>query len=117
MTTRGKWSVRNATAWRSRVARLRAPDRLCKIDPDLLSANKRIINMGLELMGARTLQRMAVENDVRGHNTAAASGFRESVREIGLRETLRNRDAKFGDGRARVNGPEFRDETGRLRED
>ena len=91
-------------------------DRLCKIDPDLLSANKRIINMGLELMGARTLQRMAVENDVRGHNTAAAFGFRESVREIGLRETLRNRDAKFGDGRARVNGPEFRDETGWLRD-
>ncbi len=56
-------------------------DRLCKIDPDLLSANKRIINMGLELMGARTLQRMAVENDVRGHNAAAAFGFRESVRE------------------------------------
>ena len=49
-------------------------DRLCKIDPDLLSTNKRIINMGLELMGARTLQRMAAENDVRGHN--ARGGFR-----------------------------------------
>ena len=48
-------------------------DRLCKIDPDLLSANKRIINMGLELMGARTLQRMAVENDVRGHNALPLS--------------------------------------------
>ena len=89
-------------------------DRLCKIDPDLLSTNKRIINMGLELMGARTLQRMAAENDVRGHNARAASGFRESVGKIGLRETLRNRDAKFGDGRVRVNGPEFRDEEGRL---
>ena len=44
-------------------------------------------------------------NDVRGHNAKAATG---------LRETLRNRDAKFGDARVRVNGPEFRDEDGRL---
>jgi enoyl-CoA hydratase len=89
-------------------------DRLAMIDPDLLSANKRIINMGLELMGARTLQRMAAENDVRGHNTAAARTWGERVRTNGLRETLRSRDAKFGDGRVRVDGPELRDENGRL---
>jgi enoyl-CoA hydratase len=29
------------------------------IDIELLSANKRIVNLGLELMGARTLQRLA----------------------------------------------------------
>jgi enoyl-CoA hydratase len=89
-------------------------DRMALIDPDLLSANKRIINLGLELMGARTLQRMAAENDVRGHNTRAASEYMQSVREVGLKETLRRRDAKFGDGRARVNGPELRDSEGRL---
>lgn len=89
-------------------------NRLTKIDPDLLSTNKRIINMAMELMGARTLQRMASENDVRGHNTRAAGGFRKSVQELGLREALRARDAKFGDGRVRVNGPELRDEQGRL---
>ena len=44
-------------------------------------------------------------NDVRGHNAKAPTG---------LREMLRNWDAKFGDGRVRVNGPEFRDEDGRL---
>lgn len=92
-------------------------DRLALIDPDLLSTNKRIINIALELMGARTLQRMASENDVRGHNTAAARTWGERVREKGLREALRERDAKFGDGRARVNGPEIRDENGRLVED
>ena len=70
--------------------------------------------MAMELMGARTLQRMASENDVRGHNTRAAGGFRKSVQELGLREALRARDAKFGDGRVRVNGPELRDEQGRL---
>ena len=89
-------------------------DRMALIDPDLLSANKRIINLSLELMGARTLQRLAAENDVRGHNTRAAGEYRKSVQEIGLRETLRQRDAKFGDGRARVNGPETRDPEGRL---
>lgn len=89
-------------------------DRLALIDPDLLSANKRIINQGLELMGARTLQRMAAENDVRGHNTEAARGFMKSVVDHGLKETLRARDSRFGDGRARVNGPELRDERGFL---
>ena len=34
--------------------------RMAHIDPDLLSANKRIINTGLELMGARTLQRLSL---------------------------------------------------------
>ena len=89
-------------------------DRLALIDPDLLSANKRIINQGLELMGARTLQRMAAENDVRGHNSASARGFGQRVMQQGLKDTLRERDAKFGDGRARVNGPEIRDERGYL---
>lgn len=88
--------------------------RMVKIDPDLLSANKRIINLAMELMGARTLQRLAAENDVRGHNTKAAEGFRQSVREKGLKATLRERDAAFGDGRARVHGPETRDADGAL---
>ncbi len=88
--------------------------RMAHIDPDLLSANKRIINTGLELMGARTLQRMAAENDVRGHNSRAANEFRQSVKANGLKATLRARDAKFGDGRARVNGPELRDGDGNL---
>ena len=88
--------------------------RMSHIDPDLLSANKRIINTGLELMGARTLQRMAAENDVRGHNTKAASNYRDSVVEKGLKKTLQERDAKFGDGRAKVFGPEIRDDEGKL---
>ena len=88
--------------------------RMAHIDPDLLSANKRIINMGLELMGARTLQRMAAENDVRGHNTRAAGEFRQAVKDKGLKTALADRDAKFGDGRARVHGPELRDSDGKL---
>ncbi len=89
-------------------------DRLAMIDPDLLSANKRVVNLALELMGTRTMQRLAAENDVKGHNSAAALGWAERVREGGLRGALQGRDGKFGDGRVRVNGPEARDANGRL---
>jgi enoyl-CoA hydratase len=89
-------------------------DRMALIDPELLAANKRILNVGLELMGARTLQRLASENDARGHLTRSARGFVEKVQEVGLKTALVERDAAFGDGRARVEGPELRDENGRL---
>ncbi len=89
-------------------------DRLALIDPDVLTVNKRIVNLGMELMGARTLQRLAVENDARGHNAAAARAFFRQARDEGLRQALHDRDEPFGDGRARVNGPERRDANGRL---
>ncbi len=89
-------------------------DRLALIDPDVLTVNKRAINLGLELMGARTLQRLAAENDARGHTAAAARAFSQSAAKDGLRQALRDRDSPFGDGRARVNGPERRDADGRL---
>jgi enoyl-CoA hydratase len=88
--------------------------RLALVDRELLAANKRVINLGLELMGARTLQRLAVEIDARGHLVDSAGQFRRNAAEHGLREALRRRDAPFGDGRARVNGPERRDEHGAL---
>jgi enoyl-CoA hydratase len=88
--------------------------RFAMIDSDLLAANKRVINLGLELMGARTLQRLAVETDARGHLNASAAGFRNKVATEGLRAALRDRDGKFGDGRARVRGPEKRDDEGNL---
>jgi enoyl-CoA hydratase len=72
--------------------------RLALIDADLLSANKRIVNIGLELMGMRTLQRMAAEMDARGHLAASRSEFNETVRTEGLKEAVRRRDAPFGDG-------------------
>ena len=89
-------------------------DRMAMVDPDLLSANKRIVNLGLEIMGARTLQRIAAENDARGHLARSAQSFAGKVRENGLKETLLERDRPFGDGRARVEGPEIRDARGFL---
>ncbi|MCC6959142.1 MAG: crotonase/enoyl-CoA hydratase family protein [Dehalococcoidia bacterium] len=89
-------------------------DRMVMIDTDLLSANKRIVNVALELMGARTMQRFGVENDARAHLAPSVREFGRIAGEQGLKAALHWRDAKFGDGRARVNGPEIRDENGRL---
>ncbi len=87
-------------------------DRFGLIDPDLLAANKRITNLSLELMGAQTLQRLAGENDARAHRSQAVRDYGRSVREHGLKETLRRRDEPFGEGFARVGVPE-----GRLKRD
>jgi enoyl-CoA hydratase len=83
-------------------------DRFALIDPDLLAANKRITNLALELMGAQTLQRLAGENDARAHRAPAVREYGRSVREHGLKESLRRRDEPFGQGYARVDAPDGR---------
>lgn len=92
-------------------------DRFSLIDPDLLAANKRITNLALELMGAQTLQRLAGENDARAHRSQAVRDYGRSVKEHGLKETLRRRDEPFGDGMARVGETEGRDPLVRARGD
>lgn len=89
-------------------------DRMSWIDPEMLSANKRIINVGMELMGAQTLQRLAAENDARAHTAQAARDVFKQISTEGLQAALRDRDAPFGDSRARVIGPEIRDDEGKL---
>ena len=89
-------------------------DRLAQIDHHLLSANKRIINIGLELMGARTLQRLAAENDARAHLAPGTKAYYERVKKMGVTKAFKERDALFGDGRTRVRGPDRRDDKGRL---
>jgi enoyl-CoA hydratase len=77
-------------------------DRLALIDADLLSANKRIVNIGLELMGARTLQRMAAEMDARGHLADSRAAFNRTVLEEGVKEAVKQRDGPFGTGRVEL---------------
>ncbi len=86
-------------------------DRFSLVDPDLLAANKRITNLSMELMGAQTLQRLAGENDARAHRSQAVRDYGRSVKEHGLKETLRRRDEPFGEGMVRVGEPEGRDPT------
>src|SRR5690606_34573600 len=42
-------------------------DRLAMVHPDFLAGNKRAVNLAMELMGARTMQRLAAELDARMH--------------------------------------------------
>ena len=74
-------------------------NKMAMIDHELLSANKRIVNLGLEIMGARTLQRLASENDARAHLAPAVQEFGKMSREKGLKAALEWRDNRFGDGR------------------
>lgn len=75
--------------------------RVALVDAELLSAHKRVINFGLELQGARTLQRVAAEADARAHLSRGPrrSQFRSDMADHGLKTALRNRDEAFGDGR------------------
>ena len=68
-------------------------------------------NMWLYNVGPQWAKRLMLTGDSITGAEAQQIGL---VLKAGLRETLRNRDAKFGDGRVRVNGPEFRDDEGRL---
>ena len=83
-------------------------DRLALIDPDLLSANKRITNLSLEMMGAQVLQRLAAENDARAHRAPGVKTWISDSREHGVKEALRRRDEPFGDGIAHVEEPDGR---------
>ncbi|HWO73236.1 MAG TPA: crotonase/enoyl-CoA hydratase family protein [Dehalococcoidia bacterium] len=74
--------------------------KMAKIDIELLAPNKRICQMALELMGARTIQRMAAEMDGRAHTAPSVREFARIAREQGLKAALEWRDGRFGDSRA-----------------
>ena len=74
--------------------------RVSCVDSELLSAHKRVVNMALEIQGARTLQRFAVETDARGHLSKGPrrAQFKQDMATAGLKQALKNRDEPFGDG-------------------
>ena len=72
-------------------------DKMCRIDPAVLSANKRIVGIAMELMGARTLQRMSVEMDSRARLAPGVREFYRIVGEKGLKAALQWRDGDFQD--------------------
>jgi enoyl-CoA hydratase len=92
--------------------------RLAQIDPALLAVHKRAVNLALELMGARTFQRLALELDARGHLAPHAIMVKERSRGAGSKDfNLRlkaDRLEKFGPGRLRVTEPDPYDDAGRL---
>lgn len=82
--------------------------RMALIDPHVLSCNKRVLNMGLELMGAKTLQRFAGEMDARGHTAQSCKDFSRNAKEHGFKTAFTLRDEPFGDSMASVDKPDAR---------
>jgi len=78
--------------------------RLSFVDNELLSAHKRIVNLALEAMGAKMIQRLAAENDARAHLSKGPrrTQFKADMAEHGLKTALTHRDAPFGDGIVRL---------------
>lgn len=78
--------------------------RVALVDADLLSAHKRVVNLSLELAGARTMQRLSAEMDARAHLSRGPrrSQFRADMAEHGLKTALKNRDEPFGDGQVKL---------------
>jgi enoyl-CoA hydratase len=70
--------------------------RMALVGRDLLIANKRVVNMGIELMGRSQLQKFAALNDAIGHRAPEALAFAERIASVGLRHAVRERDAAFG---------------------
>jgi enoyl-CoA hydratase len=70
-------------------------ERVALIGRDLLVANKRVVNTGVELMGRTQLQRFAALNDAIGHRAPEALAFNERIGEVGLRKAVKERDAAF----------------------
>jgi enoyl-CoA hydratase len=70
-------------------------ERIALIGRDLLVANKRVVNTGVELMGRSQLQRFAAMNDAIGHRAPEAIAFNERIGEVGLREAVKERGVAF----------------------
>jgi enoyl-CoA hydratase len=81
---------------------MRLARRIALIDHHLLAANKRQVNLALELMGARTMQRLAAEIDVRGHQARAMREFGRVAVEEGMAAAVKARDEPFGDSVIKV---------------
>ena len=69
--------------------------RIALVGRDLLVANKRVVNQGVELMGRSQLQRFAALNDAVAHRSSDARAFTARAAEVGLKQAVRERDAPF----------------------
>lgn len=78
--------------------------RIGSVDAEILATHKRVVNMQMELAGAKQSQRYAAELDARAHLSQGPrrAQFRKDMAEKGLKEALTNRDAPFGKGRVEL---------------
>ena len=71
--------------------------RFAAIPGNQLALNKMLINQAFENMGLRTTQMFGTLFDGITRHTEEALRWQESFRTVGFRETIRRRDAPFGD--------------------
>ena len=86
--------------------------RIGAVDSEILATHKRVVNLQMEMMGAKTSQRYCVEADARAHLSTGPrrSQFRKDMAESGRKTALTNRDAPFGDGRIKLRARALRSE-------
>lgn len=72
--------------------------RIAITDPEIAAANKRMVNLQMELTGSRTAQRLAIESDAKAHLSSGPGRqkWRADVKEHGVRQAIRIRDAQYG---------------------
>jgi enoyl-CoA hydratase len=69
--------------------------RISFVGRDLLIGNKRVVNLGVELMGRSQLQTFSALSDALGHLAPEASAFSARVREAGFKQAVVERDQPF----------------------
>ena len=68
---------------------------MATVGHDLLVHNKRIVNLGVELMGRSTMQVLAGIHDSLAHQAPEAVAFSQQISEQGVRAAVDQRDARF----------------------
>jgi enoyl-CoA hydratase len=68
--------------------------RMAALPPALLAESKRVVNQSIELMGRASLQQYAAEANAAARQSPSVAEFSRILRERGLREAVRWRDAR-----------------------
>ena len=78
--------------------------RIALVDPEIAAAQKRAVNLAMELAGSRTFQKLAIEQDARAHLSQgpARQTWRANVKEHGVRKAIKLRDAEYGSDPVRL---------------
>jgi enoyl-CoA hydratase len=78
--------------------------RIAIIDPEIAAANKRAVNLQMELAGSRTFQRLSIEADAKAHLSSGPGRqkWRADVKEHGVRQAIKIRDAQYGPDPVRI---------------
>jgi enoyl-CoA hydratase len=72
--------------------------RIALIDPEIAAAQKRAVNLAMELSGSLTFQKLAIEQDAKSHLSQGPGRktWRANVKEHGVRKAIKMRDAEYG---------------------